>query len=168
MARGRLGIPWRAAARRGMVRAEGLEPPRLSSLEPKSSASTSSAMSAYSGRPYIKCPGGRLGDLSNRAFSTENRFTLFRKMPGDPAVHPAIPAGFRGAQALPPESATPSSLTSVGGFSGGAEPCRRGRLRSPALKYFPALDLTRIHPAQYAISQCASRLPSNSFSSCSC
>ncbi len=29
-----------------MVRAEGLEPPRLSSLEPKSSASTNSATSA--------------------------------------------------------------------------------------------------------------------------
>src|SRR4029079_17656020 len=35
-----------AAPPRRMVRAEGLEPPRLASLEPKSSASTSSATSA--------------------------------------------------------------------------------------------------------------------------
>ena len=35
------------AAAKALVRAEGLEPPRLSSLEPKSSASTSSATPAW-------------------------------------------------------------------------------------------------------------------------
>ena len=39
------GCGWRFS---GMVRAEGLEPPQLSSLEPKSSASTNSATPADS------------------------------------------------------------------------------------------------------------------------
>ena len=54
------GVITAAAAPRGVVRAEGFEPPRLSSLEPKSSASTSSATPArgYSAarRAYIMAP----------------------------------------------------------------------------------------------------------------
>jgi hypothetical protein len=41
-----LVIPGANALRKRLVRAEGLEPPQLSSLEPKSSASTSSATPA--------------------------------------------------------------------------------------------------------------------------
>src|SRR6516225_1667487 len=45
-ARGRFFILPYANARKRLVRAEGLEPPQLSSLEPKSSASTNSATPA--------------------------------------------------------------------------------------------------------------------------
>src|SRR5271167_587730 len=75
---GRTSAPaWRPCTLNGqksrdMVRAEGLEPPRLASLEPKSSASTSSATPAHSrgspgrpgppeGRPYNRGIGGKLG-----------------------------------------------------------------------------------------------------------
>ena len=46
------------SACRGVVRAEGLEPPRLSSLEPKSSASTSSATPAKGASEPRPPPGG--------------------------------------------------------------------------------------------------------------
>src|SRR5215470_16816670 len=52
----------------GVVRAEGFEPPRLSSLEPKSSASTNSAT-----------PAGRL------ILQREPDFTRFRRALRDPA-----------------------------------------------------------------------------------
>ena len=39
--------------RRGLVRSEGLEPPRCYSLPPQGSASTSSATSANVGRPRV-------------------------------------------------------------------------------------------------------------------
>src|SRR5262249_23121778 len=61
-----------ATRERRLVRAEGLEPPRLASLEPKSSASTSSATPAFlaiprqtgsprEGRPYNRGFQGWLG-----------------------------------------------------------------------------------------------------------
>jgi hypothetical protein len=53
-----------------------------------------------------------------------------------PIIDPSAPAlgSFLGERTRPRvQSATPSSLTSESGFSGGAEPCARGRARSPIL-----------------------------------
>src|SRR3954452_11118011 len=49
-----------------LVRAEGLEPPQLSSLEPKSSASTSSATPAYEHHIRPRCRGRRLYNMRPR------------------------------------------------------------------------------------------------------
>jgi hypothetical protein len=46
-----------------LVRAEGLEPPQLSSLEPKSSASTSSATPAYEHHVRPRCRGRRVYNM---------------------------------------------------------------------------------------------------------
>src|SRR4051812_11628037 len=46
-----------------LVRAEGLEPPQLSSLEPKSSASTNSATPAYEHHIRPRCRGRRLYNM---------------------------------------------------------------------------------------------------------
>src|SRR5438445_2973983 len=67
-------LPLTAASRAaaGLVRAEGVEPPRLSSREPKSRASISSATPA-TGIPAPKVPGGAAYITASRARQPENR-----------------------------------------------------------------------------------------------
>src|SRR6516225_6104258 len=66
--------------RRGLVRSEGLEPPRCYSLPPQGSASTSSATSANVGRPLLR---GRINgaDVTNRPLGDKScrlpKFTVF-------------------------------------------------------------------------------------------
>ena len=113
-----LGKPL-ACLRSEMVRAEGLEPPRLATLEPKSSASTSSATRARTllqrWRAYSKAgrrgKRGRLPACCNLlallAFAKVRRIKITQN-PNEPQVPPETPQPQPpGQPTQPPQEAPP-------------------------------------------------------------
>src|SRR5215210_7984090 len=100
----------RFAEARRMVRAEGLEPPHLAILEPKSSASTSSATRARPLEVAAYSKDGRLGnpsDLAGNPFPEagvggQRRSRPMQQLPPFPDIPPEQPT-----EPIEPQPPTP-------------------------------------------------------------